>query len=108
MILEKKKSTTFFTKKCPLLHKIILSFVNILDTNILQECQKIAGNRAVNTMSMVFMGPLLKTIAFGAVATGSMKAYEEIIVTGSRKDRGFTWKARAWEKKIIQYVTIKI
>ena len=48
---------------------------------------------------MIFMCPYANTIAFGGVATGSMKANDVAIVVGSIKKSGFTSKAMACKMK---------
>ncbi len=50
------------------------------------------------TISDVFIPEAEYTMAFGGVATGSMKAYEQARVAGSIKYRGLTAMDRDWEK----------
>ena len=41
-------------------------------------------------MVLVFMSAAAKTTALGGVATGSMKAYEQVTAAGSIRYSGFT------------------
>ena len=43
-------------------------------------------------MSRIFMFPYAKTMAFGGVATGSIKAKEAEMVTGSIRYSGLIWR----------------
>ena len=51
------------------------------------------------TMSTGLILAAEKTMAFGGVATGNMKAYEHVTVAGSIRNRGFTLTVRAISAK---------
>lgn len=51
-------------------------------------------------MSTGFIFPAAKTIALGGVATGNMKAYEQVAVAGSMRNSGLTCTVYAISDKI--------
>ena len=50
------------------------------------------------TIFFIFILAALNTIAFGGVATGNMKAYEQLTATGNIRDNGLIRKCMACNK----------